>query len=67
VVVRATAEQHIPKAQARGLYEDTTPPPTPEEQALIDLLRLAGPKRAPQAASPDRRERRRIRRAKEGD
>jgi ribosome-associated heat shock protein Hsp15 len=67
VVVRATADQHIPKAQARLLYEDTTPPPSPEEQALLDLLRLAGPRRTPQAVQPDRRERRRLRRAKEGD
>jgi ribosome-associated heat shock protein Hsp15 len=67
VVVRATTEQHIPKAQARELYEDTTPPPSPEEQALRDLLRLAGPRRTPSLGAPDRRERRRIRREKEGD
>jgi ribosome-associated heat shock protein Hsp15 len=68
VVVRATTEQHIPKAEARRLYEDTTPPPTPEEQEMLDLMRLAGPRRravAPQA--PDRRERRRLRGLKEGD
>jgi ribosome-associated heat shock protein Hsp15 len=67
VVVRALADRHIPKAQARALYEDTTPPPSPEEQALLDLLRLAGPRRrAPDAGTPDRRERRRLRREKEG-
>jgi ribosome-associated heat shock protein Hsp15 len=67
VVVRALADRHIPKAQARALYEDTTPPPSPEEQALLDLLRLAGPRRrAPGAGTPDRRERRRLRREKEG-
>jgi ribosome-associated heat shock protein Hsp15 len=43
VVVRALAEKHIPKAEARQLYEDVTPPPTPEEQRVIDLLRLARP------------------------
>src|SRR5438309_1161974 len=45
VVVRASVEQHIPKAQARLLYDDTTPPPSPEEQAMLDLMRLAGPRR----------------------
>src|SRR5690349_23857479 len=43
VVVRAVLGEHIPKAQARALYEDTTPPPSPEEQALLDLLRVARP------------------------
>jgi ribosome-associated heat shock protein Hsp15 len=67
VVVRGLAEQHVPKPQARQLYDDTTPPPTREEQALRDLLRLAGPRRSPAAHAPDRRERRRLRREKEGD
>jgi ribosome-associated heat shock protein Hsp15 len=68
VVVNGLAHQHLPKAEARLLYEDTTPPPSPEEQALLDLLRLAGPRRRPaQAGTPDRRERRRLRREKEGE
>lgn len=67
VVVRTVTEKHIPKAEARQLYEDTTPPPSPEEQALRDLLRLAGPRRRPGAPTPDRREKRRLRREKEGD
>jgi len=68
VVVRDVTEKHIPKAQARLLYEDTTPPPSPEEQALRDLMRLAGPRRRPaDAGTPDRREKRRLRREKEGD
>ena len=67
VVVRATAEKHIAKAEARALYEDTTPPPSAEEQAMLDLLRLAGPRRRFGAGGvPDRRERRRLRRFKEG-
>jgi hypothetical protein len=32
---------------------------------MLDLIRLAGPKRRPVASSPDRDERRRLRRAKE--
>lgn len=68
VVVRGTADQHIPKAEARALYEDTTPPPSPEEAAMLELIRLAGPRRrSPPPGAPDRRERRRLRREKEGD
>ncbi len=67
VSVLALADQHIAKAEARALYEDTTPPPSAEEQALLDLMRLAGPRRRPgPVASPDKRERRRLRREKEG-
>ena len=67
VVVVGLAQTHLPKAQARLLYEDTTPPPSPEEQALLDLMRLAGPRRRPApAGSPDKRERRRLRQEKEG-
>ena len=69
VVVRGLAEQHIPKAEAKKLYEDTTPPPSPEEQAMLDLIRLAGPHRGGRrpAQTPDNRERRRLRREKEGE
>jgi ribosome-associated heat shock protein Hsp15 len=69
VAVKALTEKHIPKAQARELYEDTTPPPSPEEQVLLDLMRLAGPRRGAHrpVATPDRRERRRLRREKEGE
>jgi ribosome-associated heat shock protein Hsp15 len=68
VVVKGVAEQHIPKAEARLLYDDTTPPPSKDEQALLDLMRLAGPhRRAVSTGTPDRRERRRLRRVKEGD
>jgi ribosome-associated heat shock protein Hsp15 len=68
VSVRATAEMHIPKAEARLLYEDVTPPPSAEEQAMLDLVRLAAPgRRSRPIGTPDRRERRRLRREKEGD
>ena len=64
VRVLAFAEQHIPKAEARKLYEDITPAPSPEE---AEMLRLARPHvRAAQAGSPDKRERRELRRMKEG-
>src|ERR1700683_2741160 len=65
VVVRAVAEKHIPKAEARLLYGEPTPPPSPEEQVLLDLMRLAGPRRRPGPIRvPDRREKRRLRAAK---
>jgi hypothetical protein len=67
VEVLATTEYHIPKAEARELYRDTTPPPSPEEQALLDLIKLARPHVRGSVATPDRRERRRLRREKEGD
>src|SRR6185295_11607344 len=65
VVVKAVAEKHIAKADARLLYEDTTPPPSPEEQAMLDLLRLAGQRRPIDTGTPERRERRRLRSMKE--
>ena len=67
VVVRAFAEHHIPKAEARKLYEDITPQPTPEEAEMLRMARLARPfVRAANAGSPDKRERRELRRMKEG-
>lgn len=67
VVVRAFSEQHIPKAEARLLYEDVTPKPTPEEAEMLRMARLARPfVRAADAGSPDKRERRELRRMKEG-
>ena len=65
--VLGVADRHIPKAEARALFEDITPPPSPEEQAMLDLMRLAAPRRRVSAHAPDRRERRRIRRLKQGD
>jgi ribosome-associated heat shock protein Hsp15 len=67
VVVRGLAEQHIAKADARKLYEDITPQPSPEEAEMLRLARLARPHvRAAAAGSPDKRERRELRRMKEG-
>src|SRR5512145_440728 len=40
VIVVALAERHIPKADARALYKDVTPPPTPEEVEARRLERL---------------------------
>jgi ribosome-associated heat shock protein Hsp15 len=63
VVVRGVAEHHLPKAEARQLYEDRTPPPSPEELELKRLMRQAGIR--PPTKAPDKRERRQLRRMKE--
>jgi ribosome-associated heat shock protein Hsp15 len=63
LVVKAVAEHHLPKPEARLLYEDRTPPPSPEEVEMRRLLRQAGIR--PPAKSPDKRERRELRRRKE--
>jgi ribosome-associated heat shock protein Hsp15 len=66
IVVKGLADRHIAKAEARQLYEDLTPPPTPEE---IELRRQ---ERAYRAAvtpprAPDKRERRARRRLRGRD
>jgi ribosome-associated heat shock protein Hsp15 len=66
VAVKALAETHMAKAEARLLYEDLTPQPTPEEVEMRRLARLAAPLVRPASAgTPDRRERRALRRFKE--
>jgi hypothetical protein len=62
LVVKGLAERSIPRAQARGLYEDTTPPLSPEEIEARRLERILAPSRAP--GRPDRREQREQRRRK---
>lgn len=62
LVVRAFANHHVAKAAARALYEDNTPPPSPEEleaRRIERLLRQSAP--APVTA-PHRRDRRELRR-----
>jgi ribosome-associated heat shock protein Hsp15 len=68
LVVKALVDRHVPKAQARELYEDVTPPLTDEEREMRRLARLARPfVRSPGAGAPDKRERRALRRMKEGN
>jgi ribosome-associated heat shock protein Hsp15 len=66
VFVRAMAERHIAKADARTLYEDRTPPPTPEEIEVRRMERLTRALSRARPVTPDKRDRRRIRRMKEG-
>jgi ribosome-associated heat shock protein Hsp15 len=65
IVVRGLAETHLPKAEARLLYEDVTPKASPEEVELRRMARMAAPfTRKASAGAPDKRERREIRRMK---
>src|SRR5262245_53608044 len=63
VVVRALADQHIAKRDAKQLYEDLTPPPSPQEAEMRRLERMfraaAGPPRV-----PDKRARRALRKVR---
>jgi ribosome-associated heat shock protein Hsp15 len=65
VIVRIAIDQHVKKSEARALYDDTTPKPTPEE---IEARRVERAYRAAAraAGTPDRRRRRELRRFKEG-
>ena len=65
VIVRDFAEKHVPRAEAKLLYEDVTPKPSPEEVELRRMARMAAPFTRPAAlGSPDKRERRALRRLK---
>ena len=64
VVVRILLDQHVKKAEARALYDDVTPRPTPEEAEARRLERVYRAA-ALAAGTPDRRRRREIRRFKE--
>ena len=63
LVVLGLAERHIAKAEAKALYNDTTPPISEEERALRRLERVyrAGLQRT---HTPDKRERRALRKLK---
>jgi ribosome-associated heat shock protein Hsp15 len=57
------ADRHVPKADARKLYEDLTPPPTPEEIEARRMERLYRAAITPPRA-PDKRQRRALRKLK---
>ena len=65
VIVRILLDQHIKKAEARHLYDDVTPKPSPEE---IEMRKVERTYRAAAraAGTPDRRRRKQLRRLKEG-
>ena len=62
LVVRGLAERSIPRREARALYEDVTPPPSPEQIEVRRLDRMLAPR--PDEGRPDRNERRERRRRK---
>jgi ribosome-associated heat shock protein Hsp15 len=66
VIVRILLDQHIKKAEARHLYDDVTPKPSPEQ---IEMLRIdrAYHSAARAAGTPDRRRRRTILQFKRGE
>jgi ribosome-associated heat shock protein Hsp15 len=66
LLVRGLTDRHVAKAEARALYEDLTPPPSPEEIEARRAERLYRAAVTPLKA-PDKRERRALRRAKGRD
>ena len=64
VIVRLLVAQHVRKSEAKALYDDVTPQPSAEE---IEARRMERIYRAATrtAGTPDRRQRREIRRMKE--
>ena len=63
VIVKAVAERHIAKAEARQLYDDLTPKPTADEIEMRRIERVYRAAMSPPRA-PDKRERRLLRHMK---
>jgi len=61
VRVTGTSEHSLPKKEARRLWEDLTPPPSPEEVEARRWERMTRPVRS---GRPDARERRSLRKLK---
>jgi len=57
-VVRAVAHRHVPKAEARTLREETTPPPSPQQLEAKRLERLLAPRAGDAGGRPSKRDRR---------
>ena len=66
VRVVGLAEQHLPKAEARKLYEDLTPAPSPEEIEARRLTRIFHAS-ITTPNSPDKRQRRALRKLRGKD
>jgi ribosome-associated heat shock protein Hsp15 len=66
VIVRGLSDRHVAKAEARELYEDLTPVPTPEEIEMRRMDRIYRAQMTPPKA-PDKRERRALRRLRGRD
>ncbi|MEY4094235.1 MAG: Heat shock protein 15 [Acidobacteriota bacterium] len=66
ITVLGLADSHISKAEARLLYEDRTPKPSPEEIEIRRLERIYRAAATP-PTRPDRDQRRTLRRLKRGE
>lgn len=66
ITVLGVTDEHLPKAQARTLYEDRTPKPSPEELEMRRLERIYRAAAMPKHR-PDRDQRRTLRRMKRGE
>jgi ribosome-associated heat shock protein Hsp15 len=66
VAVRALANRHVARTEARLLYDDLTPPPTNEEIEIRRMERVFRAVMTPPRA-PDKRQRRALRRIKGRD
>jgi len=64
VIVRIVLDDHVKKSEARALYDDATPKPTAEE---LEMRRIERQYRAATraAGTPDRNQRRQLRKLKE--
>jgi ribosome-associated heat shock protein Hsp15 len=62
ITVRWLADRHLPKADARALFEDHTPPPSADEIEMRRLVRMSAPTRV--GGAPDKRQRRMLRKLK---
>ena len=65
VEVIGIADRHVSKHDARTLYADLTPPPSEEEAAFRALIRHVGPNSPAKMGSPNKRQRRQLRKLKE--
>ncbi|HTL03774.1 MAG TPA: RNA-binding S4 domain-containing protein [Vicinamibacterales bacterium] len=63
IVVAAVAERHVPKADAKALYTDTTPPMPEAEREMRRLERIYRAS-LERTHAPDKRERRQLRKFK---
>jgi len=66
ITVLGLADTHIPKAEARLLYDDHSPKPTPEEIEIRRMERIYRAAATP-PTRPDRDMRRTLRRLKRGE
>jgi ribosome-associated heat shock protein Hsp15 len=66
ITVLGISETHVPKAEARLLYEDRSPKPTPEEIEIRRMERIYRAAATP-PTRPDRDMRRTLRRLKRGE